>query len=78
MEFNMRNLKSSIAAAMKLNQDHCGRGVSHLGGSLLAGVLIMVRRAGADHDDRFFSAGGRKPDLARHHPLRHRRRGLSV
>jgi predicted porin len=45
MEFNMRNLKSSIAAAMKLNQDHCGRGVSHLGGSLLAGVLIMVGSA---------------------------------
>ena len=41
----MRNLKSSIAAAMKLNQDHCGRGVSHLGGSLLAGVLIMVGSA---------------------------------
>jgi predicted porin len=43
MEFNVRNLNPIIATAMKkLNQARGSRGLSHLGGSLLAGVLLAA------------------------------------
>jgi predicted porin len=42
MEFNVRNFNPTIAAAMKLNQGRGSRGLSHLGGSLLAGVLMTA------------------------------------
>src|SRR5277367_1281868 len=42
MEFNVRNLNSIIAAAMKLNQDRGRRAPSHLGGSLLACACALL------------------------------------
>jgi predicted porin len=42
MEFNMKNFKPIIAGAMKLNQGGASRGLSHLGGSLLAGALLAA------------------------------------
>jgi predicted porin len=41
MEFNVRNFNPIIAAAMKLNQARGRRGLSYLGGSLLAGALLV-------------------------------------
>lgn len=41
----MRNFNSIIAAAMKLNQAGGRRGLSHLGGSLLAGALLVAGSA---------------------------------
>jgi predicted porin len=41
MECNVRNVNPIIAAAMKLDQAEGRRGLSYLGGSLLAGVLAM-------------------------------------
>jgi predicted porin len=45
MEFNVRNLNSIIATAMKLDQARCRRRLVHLGGSLLGGVLLAVGSA---------------------------------
>jgi len=45
MEFNVRNLNPIIAAAMKPNQPAGRRGLSYLGGSLLAGALLMAGSA---------------------------------
>jgi predicted porin len=45
MEFNVRNLNPIIAAAMKPNQAAGRRGLSYLGGSLLAGALLMAGSA---------------------------------
>jgi predicted porin len=42
MEFNVRNLNPIIAAAMTLNQAGGRRGLSYLGGSLLAGALLVA------------------------------------
>ncbi len=41
----MRNFNTIIAPAMKLNQAGGRRGLSHLGGSLLAGVLLLAGSA---------------------------------
>src|SRR5271170_4611096 len=43
MEFNVRNFNPIIAAAMK--QAGSRRGLSHLGGSLLAGALLVAGSA---------------------------------
>jgi predicted porin len=45
MEFNVKNFKPIIAGAMKLNQGGGRRGLSHLGGSLLAGALLVAGSA---------------------------------
>jgi predicted porin len=45
MEFNVRNFNPIIAAAMKPNQAGSRRGLSHLGGSLLAGALLVAGSA---------------------------------
>ena len=45
MELNVRNLNPIIAAAMKPNQAAGRRGLSYLGGSLLAGALLMAGSA---------------------------------
>jgi predicted porin len=45
MEFNVRNFNPIIAAAMKPNQAGSRRGLSHLGGSLLAGALLVAAGA---------------------------------
>jgi len=45
MEFNVRNLNPIIAAAMKPKQAVGHRGLSYLGGSLLAGALLMAGSA---------------------------------
>jgi predicted porin len=42
MEFDVRNLNQIIAAAMQLNQIYGRRGLSYLGGSLLAGALLAA------------------------------------
>jgi predicted porin len=47
MEFNVRNFNPIIAAAMKLNQVQGRRGLSYLGGSLLAGALALGSAAQA-------------------------------
>ncbi len=45
MEFKVRNFNPIIAAAMKLNQAGGRRGLSRLGGSLLAGALLAAGSA---------------------------------
>ena len=45
MEFKVRNHNPIIAAAMKLNQGAGRRGFSYLGGSLLAGALMVAGSA---------------------------------
>ena len=47
MEFKVRNHNPIIAAAMKLNQGAGRRGFSYLGGSLLAGALLVAGSAQA-------------------------------